>query len=93
MDPPIPERGVVVSASSDRLTAVDDHGVADDGGGCVRTEPEDGGGDFVRSAHPSDRRPVRSPGLALGGAASEPMHHFGVDDPGADGVDADDDDA
>jgi hypothetical protein len=29
------------------LTAVDDHGVADDEGGCVRTEPQDGGGDFA----------------------------------------------
>jgi len=27
--------------------------------------------------------------MIFGGAASEPMHHLGVDDPGADGVDPD----
>ena len=49
----------------------------------------DGGGDLVGCSHSSDRFLGDHSVPALGGAAGEPVHHLGVDDAGADGVDAD----
>jgi len=72
-----------------RLAAVHDHGVADDEGGCIRTQPQDGIGDFFGLAHPSDwflRDHLRAP---FGRAPGEATHHRGVDAAGTDGVDAD----
>lgn len=37
-----------------RLAAVDDHGVSNDEGGRIRTQPNDGRGDLLGLAHPSD---------------------------------------
>jgi hypothetical protein len=86
---PFLDLGCGWSAFSDGLAAVDDHGLADDEGGCVRTQPQDGVGDFVWCSHPSDRFLRDHSVPALGGAANEPLHHLGVDDSRADGVDAD----
>jgi hypothetical protein len=38
-----------------RLAAVSDHRVSGDERGCIRAQPDDGRGDLVGSAHPSDR--------------------------------------
>ncbi|HEX9285399.1 MAG TPA: hypothetical protein VF879_06985, partial [Nitrospirales bacterium] len=63
--------------------------MSDDEGGRVRTQPHDGCGDLLGLAHPTDRLLRDHPLLPLGGAAGEAIHHRGVDDPGAHGVDAD----
>jgi hypothetical protein len=47
-----------------------------------------GGRDFVWLAHPADRLLGDDGGTAFVGVAGEPAHHLGVDDAGADGVDA-----
>ena len=60
----------------------------DEGGG-IGAEPEDGSGDLLGLAHPSDRFLRDDPFAALVGAAGEAVHHAGVDDAGADGIDAD----
>ena len=72
-----------------RLATVHDQSVADDERGRIRTEPEDGIGDFFRPAHPSDwllRDHLRAP---FGRAPGEATHHRSVDVAGTDGVDAD----
>ena len=75
--------------ASDRLPAVDHHRVADDEGGRVRAQPEDGGGDLLGLAHPADRLLRDHPRAALGVPPLKRSIIGGVDDAGADGVDAD----
>src|SRR5438046_4867422 len=68
-----------------RLAAVDDQGVPDDEGGRIRAQPDDGRGDLLGLAHPSDRLlrdPFRAP---FGWAPGEATHRPGVDVPGARG--------
>src|SRR5215217_6580888 len=72
-----------------RLAAVDNHRVPDDEGGRVRTQPQDGRGDLLGRPHPADRLLRDHRCAPLWGAPAEPLHHLGVDDPGADGVYAD----
>ena len=77
------------TASLHRLAAIDDHGVPDDEGGRVRTQPNDGRSDLLGLSHPADRLLRDHPRPPLGGASAEPVHHRGVDDPRAHGVHAD----
>src|SRR5438270_241648 len=71
------------------LATVDHEGVASGERRCVRAQPQDGGSDFLGRAHAADRllRDHRFPSFL--GAPREPIHHLGLDDPGADGIDAD----
>ena len=57
--------------------------------GCVRTQPEDRGGNLLRLSHPSDWLLGDHFRAAFGRAAGEAIHHRGVDVAGTDGVDAD----
>src|SRR4051812_39441380 len=76
-------------AELDRLAAVDDHRVPDGERGLVRAEPEHRRGDLLRAAEAADRFLGDDRRVALLGAADEAPDHLGVDDAGADGVDAD----
>src|SRR6476661_9056775 len=76
-------------AGLDGLAAVDDHRVPDGEGGLVRAEPEHRRGDLLRATETADRFLGDDGRVALLGAAGEAPDHLGVDDPGADGVDAD----
>jgi hypothetical protein len=71
------------------LAAVDDHGVSDNEGGRIRTEPDNGGGDFLGLAHPSNGFLRNHPLLSLVGASGKAIHHRRGDNAGAHGVDAD----
>ena len=51
-----------------RLAAIDHQGVPDDEGGRLRTQPDDGRGNLLGPAHPSDRLLRDHPLAALGGA-------------------------
>ena len=71
------------------MAAVSDHGVSGDEGGCVGAQPDDGGGDLLGSAHASDGFLGDDSVAAFVGTFGEAVHHLGVDDAGADGVDPD----
>src|SRR5215216_1963787 len=72
-----------------RLAAVDDHRVPDDEGSRVRTQPQDSLGDLLRLSHPSDGLLRDHPLASFRRVTGDPVHHAGVDDPGADGIYAD----
>src|SRR3954454_2529774 len=76
-------------STSGRLAAVDDHGVPDGERGLLRAQPEHGGGDLLWPAHAADGLLGDDGGAAFFSAAGEAAHHLGVDDAGADRVDAD----
>ena len=61
---------------------VDDHGVADGEGGLVGAQPQDSGGDLLRTAHTADGLLGDDGSAAFVGVAGEAAHHLGVDDPG-----------
>src|SRR5690242_16949410 len=71
-----------------RLAAVGDHGVPGDERGGVRAQPQHRGGDLLRPTEPADRLLRDHPRVPLLGATGEPLDHRRVDDPRADGVDA-----
>ena len=71
------------------LTAVDDHGVTDRERCFVGAEPQNCGCDFVGLAHSADLLLGDDGGTAFVGVAGEAAHHLGLDDAGADRVDAD----
>src|SRR5439155_27214666 len=71
------------------LAAVDDHCVADRERRLVGAQPEHRGGDLLGPAHAADRLLGDDGGAAFVGVAGEAAHHLGVDNSGADGVDAD----
>jgi len=76
-------------ASLQHLATFGDEGVSGDEGGGVGAQPDDGGGDLLGSAHASDGFLGDDPVPAFVGAFGEAVHHLGVDDAGADGVDPD----
>ena len=71
-----------------RLAAIDDQGVPDDEGGRIRAQPDDGRSDLLGLPHPANRLLRNYPLASLGGAPAEAVHHWGFDDPGTHGVDA-----
>src|SRR6266576_1736131 len=71
------------------LAAVDNHGMSHNEGGRVGTKPEHGGSDLFRIPHPPDRLLRDDSRPSLRSAAAEPVHHWCLDDPGADRVDPD----
>src|SRR4051812_10671299 len=78
-----------VGTASRGLAAVDDHGVADRERGLLGAQPDHGGGDLLRAPHAADGLLGDDRGAAFVGVAGEAAHHLGVDDAGADRVDAD----
>ena len=71
------------------LAAIDDHGMPYYEGGRVGTQPEYGCSDLFGVPHPPDRLLRDDSCPSLRGSTGEPIHHRGLDDPGADGVDPD----
>src|SRR5947209_9739403 len=80
-------------AALHRLAAVDHHRGSDDEGSRIRTQPQDGCGDLLRLAGPADwlrrSRARELPLLPLRGAPAEAIHHWRVDDAGANDIDTD----
>jgi hypothetical protein len=74
--------------SLDRLAAIDDHGMPDDEGGRIRTQPYDSRRDLLGLPHPSNRLLRDHSFSPFRGASGEPLHHRGLDDPRAHGIDA-----
>ena len=73
----------------DGLAAVDDEGVADRERGFVGAQPQHGGGDLVDGAHAADWFLVDERRASGRRRRRRVVDHVGVDDAGADGVDAD----
>src|SRR5258706_7091826 len=72
-----------------RLAAVHDHGMSNDEGGSVGTEPEDGRCYLFGRSHTANRLLRDDSLFAFGGAACETLHHWCRDDTGTHGVDPD----
>src|SRR5258708_32852018 len=69
------------------LAAVHDHGMPQKEGGRVGTQPEHGRSDLFGIPHPPDWLLRDDSCPSLRASPGEPLHHRGVDDPGADRVD------
>src|SRR5918999_696674 len=74
---------------SSRLSAINNQSVPDSEGRCIRTEPQNGRGDFLGFSHPSNWLLGDYRLAAFGSAAGKALHHRRIDDSRADRVDAD----
>src|SRR5437588_7062080 len=75
--------------SPHHLAAVHDHGVPNDERGRVRTQPDHSRGNLLRLPHPPHGLLRDHYFPPIGRAPGEPLHHRGVDDPGAHSIDTD----